>query len=87
MKIIINLVLILVLFSCSQVEVYEQPELNTIKTSFAPIKIKASIIENSIDSLSSDLYCLDMSCSHEDFFDVIPEGQYKVYPKNNCYLF
>ena len=103
MKLIVNLVLILVLFSCSQVEVYEQPELNTIKTSFAPIKVKASIIENSIDSLISDsliifkvkvvlinqsisdLYCLDMSCSHEEFFDVISEGQHKVYPKNNCY--
>ena len=64
---------------------YEQPELNTIKTSFAPIKVKASIIDNSIDSLISDLYCLDMSCSHEEFFDVISEDQHKVYPKNNCY--
>lgn len=26
-----------------------------------------------------------MTCSHEEFFDVISKGQYKVYLKNNCY--
>lgn len=54
MKLVIHLVLVLVLFSCFQVEVYEQPELNTIKTSFTPIKVKASVVENSIDTLTND---------------------------------